>query len=235
MLLHFFGHATVGITAHQTPWRDYKLLFDPYEPGGFGGQINYPPIHDSPNTILVTHQHLDHCYTKPWPKVPVLGPESFASTAPIPLAELLSLRTLEVDHDAFHGRTRSGQSWCLSVVIDGLRIAHVGDIGELPSPEKLRAFTGGFALDILLLTCGGWFTLGGTEAAELARRLGAKLIVPIHYKTPLCTLPNLERVEAVTRHFQKVVHHGAPSISLHRHQMPPEGTVLVLDPVPTQS
>jgi L-ascorbate metabolism protein UlaG (beta-lactamase superfamily) len=72
------------------------------------------------------------------------------------------------------------------VEADGLRVAHLGDLGHLPSDEQYRALG---ALDLLLLPVGGYYTIDGAQAAEVVNRLRPRIAVPMHYKTPWIDFP----------------------------------------------
>lgn len=88
----------------------------------------------------------------------------------------------------------------LRVRVDGLNVVHVGDVGELPSPARLTQWLGEEPVDLLLLTCGGYFTLGPAEAHELALRLNARVTIPIHTASSACTLPHMHPVEDFLAH-----------------------------------
>ena len=225
MRLEAFGHAAIGLSWTGADGRPCALLIDPYEPGGFGGRIGYGPIDLDPDLILVTHDHLDHNHTAPFPDAPVVGPRTLralpsgeASQAPdlLPggLARSLELRALEVDHDSFGGRTRGGQSWMLRVVVDGLVVVHSGDVGELPEQHRLDALRGDRGVDVLCVVCGGFYTVGGAEAAELARRLGARIVVPMHYATARCTLPGMIGAEPLLARLGRVWREPGRAIEL---------------------
>jgi L-ascorbate metabolism protein UlaG (beta-lactamase superfamily) len=195
MELRLFGHAAVGIRPEESP--QASILIDPYEPGGFGGQLAYAPIDFAPDVILITHRHADHAHTAPFPGAPVLGPEDFAAGAPLPPW----LRVARVAHDPYEGRLRGGWSWCLALRVDGLLLVHLGDIGECPPQETLDALTQGDPVDVLLATCGGFYTIGATQADELALRLRARLTIPIHHRTAACALPHLRGPEGLIARF----------------------------------
>lgn len=221
MHLTFFGHAAVGLEAEHSPAPGARLLFDPFEAGGFGGQIGYPPIDFDPDAIFLTHHHLDHSHTAPFPRAARLGPADYAARRPDlrrvapdqraarpssqaieadALAQRWGLCAMEVHHDAWGGRLRGGQSWMLRVRVDGLNVVHVGDIGELPSPARLTQWLNDEPVDLLLVTCGGYFTLGPAESHELALRLNARVTIPIHTAGSACTLPHMHPVEDFLAH-----------------------------------
>ena len=227
MKLHFFGHAAVGITTDHSPSPGLKVLFDPYEPGGFNGMVAHPPIDFDPDQIFITHTHADHSFTAPFPDAQIISPAEHPGAFDTPAARNVKLKGIEVDHDAWSGHLRGGKSWVLKMVLDGLSVVHLGDIGEMPCQRRLELINGGEPVDVLLMTCGGYYTIGATEAAELALRLSARLIIPIHTGGARCTLPQLDGVEVVGRHYTSTKEHRGP-LELNSSAMPPAGSVIVL-------
>lgn len=226
MNLRFFGHAAVGLTPSPGAGLP-SVLLDPYQPGGFGGQIGYGPIDFDPGLILITHEHLDHNHCAPFPGAPRLGPEHWAlGSWP---DHGLRLRALRVAHDACGGQRRGGHSWCLSLRMEGMQVVHLGDIGETPPQDQLERLTGGEPVDVLLATCGGHFTIGAWQAAEVALRLRARLIVPIHYRTAGCTLPHMQGVDELLRHLPGHRRHRGP-LHLSADSLPQAGSVVVIEP-----
>ena len=63
---------------------------------------------------------------------------------------------------------------------DGVKVIHMGDIGCELTEEQYAALQGA---DALMIPVGGFFTIDGKQAAEIAKQLGAKIILPMHYKT----------------------------------------------------
>ncbi len=226
MELHFFGHAAVGLHCHST---QQKILIDPYEPGGFGGLIGYSPMDFQPDLICLTHEHLDHAHIAPFPQATVLGPTDYTNWPQQKTTKPCKINTLRVAHDAFEGTLRGGHSWCLLFTFDDLRILHLGDIGECPPQHALDHLTQGEPVDILLATCGGYFTIGADQAAELSRRLQARVTIPIHYRTEACTLPHMVDMEGMRVRFAKHMRHEGP-LHLTPGDLPAPGTLLELVP-----
>ena len=79
----------------------------------------------------------------------------------------------------------------------GFRIAHLGDIGEIPGPEVLVGLKG---VDILMIPVGGVYTIDGDEAAQLVKALSPAIVFPMHYLTPDVVFP-LEPPDKFEAHF----------------------------------
>lgn len=74
---------------------------------------------------------------------------------------------------------------------DGLTIAHLGDMFEVPSQTQIEALE---QVDILLVPAGGGSSLNAAKAAELVSMLEPGLVIPMHYKIPGLKL-DLEEVD----------------------------------------
>ena len=227
----FFGHAALGLVGRDARGQERRILLDPFQTPSFGGLFCYDPIAFEPDTILVSHHHPDHDHVRPFAPGHLVLPADWAQLEArrrhSAALDSLELAGLLVDHDAFDGKIRGGQSWMMALTLGGRRILHSGDIGELPTQERLRALETP-PVDIFFVTCGGYYTLGASEAAELARRIGATLTLPFHARTSRCALPGLEGVEPFERRFESSAR-GGPHVTLEpgelRDQFP---SVLIL-------
>ena len=83
-------------------------------------------------------------------------------------------------HDEVQGQKR-GPNRAYIFEADGLKIVHLGDLGETPTPALMDACTGA---DALCLPIGGTYTLTGADAWAAAKALSPKLILPMHYRCP---------------------------------------------------
>jgi L-ascorbate metabolism protein UlaG (beta-lactamase superfamily) len=74
---------------------------------------------------------------------------------------------------------------------DGLTVAHLGDMQEVPTQKQIEALE---QVNVLLLPVGGGKSLNAAQAAEVVSMLEPNIVVPMHYHTPGLTL-ELEGVE----------------------------------------
>jgi L-ascorbate metabolism protein UlaG (beta-lactamase superfamily) len=72
-----------------------------------------------------------------------------------------------------HPRETGGVGYVLT--IGGVRVYHSGSTALVPELKEVRA-------DVALLAFVEGYILGTQDAAELARSLGAKFVIPIHCK-----------------------------------------------------
>jgi L-ascorbate metabolism protein UlaG (beta-lactamase superfamily) len=142
-----------------------------------GIRWDYPAIAGvSADLVLVTHEHVDHN------AVEVIGgsPTILRSTAgrlESPVGEILAIAA---EHDVVAG-TDYGPNTLFALSLDGLRVAHLGDLGQRAlRPEQLEALGD---VDLLLAPVGAGPTIGPEQAWEIAQRVGARVVVPMHYRT----------------------------------------------------
>jgi L-ascorbate metabolism protein UlaG (beta-lactamase superfamily) len=144
---------------------------------GRGLQWEYPAIEGlAADLLLITHEHRDHNV------VEAVGgdPQILRSTAgklPSPLGEVLAVAS---EHDEAAGTLR-GPNTIFAFTLDGVRVAHFGDFGQTALRDEQAAALG--AVDLLFIPVGGGPTIGAAQAEEIAGRLGARWIVPMHYRT----------------------------------------------------
>lgn len=85
-----------------------------------------------------------------------------------------------VYHDSQQGAQR-GRNTIFIVEVDGLRLAHLGDLGHVLTPEIIRAMG---AVDVVLIPVGGAYTIDASGASQVVGQLNARVVIPMHYKTP---------------------------------------------------
>ena len=81
-------------------------------------------------------------------------------------------------HDEKKGEER-GKNTIYVVEIDGLRIAHLGDLGEKLTAGQLEEMG---AIDVLLVPVGGVFTIDAKTAAEVIKQVDPLVAIPMHFQ-----------------------------------------------------
>jgi len=174
MTIKFLGHATFLITSED----GVRIITDPYEPGGFGGTFRYRPITDEADIVTVSHDHADHNYVAGVPGNPVVVTESTEVSG-------ISFRAIDGYHDDAQGAER-GPNRIFCFEVDGIRVCHLGDLGEPLSAEQQAAIG---EVDVLLIPVGGHFTIDAQGATQAIDQLQPAVIIPMHFKTPKVDLP----------------------------------------------
>ena len=89
---------------------------------------------------------------------------------------------------SFHddaGGAKRGKN-IIYVLEDGdTRVCHLGDIGELPRADLLRAIG---KVDLLFVPVGGTYTVDAKDALAYIRALRPRVAMAIHYRCEGCTL-----------------------------------------------
>ena len=132
-------------------------------------------------------------------------------------------------HDDAQGSVR-GLDALFVIESGGLRIAHLGDIGQPALSEgQLRALG---RVDILMIPVGaGPFTVAVPAANNLIAQIRPKLVIPMHYKTPARQPANWPGIDerAFLEGKQNVRRLGNHTLVIARDQVPSTMQVVVMN------
>lgn len=169
MIIRWLGHACFALTARQGT----RILTDPYHEGT--GYLM--PAVDA-DFITVSHAHADHNTVEA-----VSGAPTVVREAGRHVLGAFQGWTVRTDHDDQGGAKRGPN--LVFVFDDGeVRVAHLGDLGHLLTPEQIKEIG---PIDVLLVPVGGNYTVDGRQAAAVVKQLAPKLVIPMHYKTAAST------------------------------------------------
>jgi L-ascorbate metabolism protein UlaG (beta-lactamase superfamily) len=179
MKIKWFGHSAFAITSAVGK----TILTDPYEPGGYNGAVGYSPISISPDIVTISHDHSDHNYTKTLKGNPrIINQKGEYEISGI------KIKGIPVYHDTKQGKER-GNNIIFVYEVDGIRLAHLGDLGHTLYQKEIDTLGG---LDILFVPVGGYFTIDEKQATEVVRQLKPMVTIPMHYKTSVLNFPIAE-------------------------------------------
>jgi L-ascorbate metabolism protein UlaG (beta-lactamase superfamily) len=92
----------------------------------------------------------------------------------------VKIRTVGTFHDNMNGMKR-GLNTILILEIDGLKFAHLGDLGHTLSKAQLEKLGD---VDVLFVPVGGVYTLNGEDAAVVVKSIKPRrFVIPMHYGT----------------------------------------------------
>jgi len=216
MKIKWYGHSAFLLTSDQ----GFKIITDPYEPGGFGGAIGYGRIPDEADVVLISHDHADHNYVIGLPGKPTVVKNSGTHSL-----KNLEVRGIAAHHDEGQGSQRGGNTiFCFA--LDGLQVCHLGDLGHIPTEPQIKQIG---PVDLLLLPIGGVYTIDPSQATLTAQKLNPRVILPMHFKTPRCGFP-LASVEEFTKGKLSVKNPGVSEWEITRKSLPLTPEVIVLQP-----
>ena len=166
MKLHYYGHSCFSLRfANGT-----LLVTDPFD-----ASVPYTPCAEIPTAALVSHDHFDHNCTSS-----LRGDFALVNTAGGYRFGDVRVTAVDSFHDDRRGALR-GNNLITRIEGDGLRMAHLGDLGHLPETDAQReALTD---LDVMLIPVGGFFTVDTPTAEEIIHTFKPKLAVAMHYRT----------------------------------------------------
>lgn len=158
MTITYYGHSCFTLES-----QGYVIALDPYDEHVPG----YKPLELKASAVYCSHGHGDHCAIDKVQLVP--GGES----DPFDIVEI------ETYHDDQEGELR-GMNMMRVFEAEGLKVAHLGDLGCSLEPEEIEELKD---LDALLIPVGGHYTIDAIQAKAIVDQLKPRVVIPMHYRT----------------------------------------------------
>lgn len=164
--LTWIGHACFRIEASDGT----VIITDPYDES-----VPYKAPSGPAHIVTVSHDHFDHNAVGR-----VEGSPAVVRGIGERTVHGIVFRGVSAFHDTKGGRDR-GQDVIFKFAVDGVTIAHFGDLGHTLNAEQLRPLGD---VEVALLPVGGHFTVGAKAASEVVRSLPKlRIVIPMHYRT----------------------------------------------------
>jgi len=176
----YYGHACFALE-----YSDYKIVLDPYKDGMVAG---LPDLHLEANAVYGSHGHADHNWFS------AVTIETTSEPAPYSLIEF------ETPHDPEGGKLR-GMNTVRIFDFDGLKVAHLGDLGDFPEKDVLEGLEG---VDCLLIPVGGTYTITPEMARKVVDAVNPRVCIPMHYRTDNTGLPVLAHLNDFINDYSEV-------------------------------
>lgn len=200
----YYGHACFRIS-----YQGSSVILDPYQHGSVPG-LELPSGLQA-DAVYCSHAHADHNARN---LVALTGREaSFA------------VSTMSVPHDEEGGRKR-GMCLVTMVGCGGLTLAHLGDIGRLPTLKEYEVLR---RCQVLFVPCGGFYTIGPEDARTLIRECGSPLAILMHFRTKDRGYEVLSDITQIRKVFGKIDEVPESEISFDASHVP--HGVITLEPL----
>ena len=170
----WLGHACFEISGGG-----YTVVTDPFEDGSVNGIGN---VRTEANAVYCSHSHHDHN------AVDCVTLKQTDAQPPI-------VSEISTFHDGENGAKR-GANTVRVFDFDGVRVGHFGDLGHALSEEQIKEIG---KLDAALMPVGGFYTIDAETAKTVFDKLGAKIMIPMHYRTDDFGFPVIAHIDDVVK------------------------------------
>ena len=168
MKLKWLGHACFELTLPGG-----VIVTDPYD-----DSVGYPPLRVKADAVLSSHDHFDHNHFEA-----VTGNPRILNAPGVHEVCGAKITAVPAFHDEARGAKR-GENLIHLIEAEGLRIAHLGDLGHQPDTDAQREALSD--LDVMLIPIGGTFTITTPEAVKLIEAFRPRCAIAMHFKNRYC-------------------------------------------------
>ncbi|MEM1079085.1 MAG: MBL fold metallo-hydrolase [Pseudomonadota bacterium] len=222
MNITWFGHAAFRLSDATG-----SVITDPYTPEGVG----YTPITESADLVIISSDDDDaHCRADLIPGDPAVcnalnvaldhgGVQTVAGR------EIRAVEAAEWEH---HPRGVPGQNGMYRFEMDGMQIAHMGDVGNPLTEDQIAFFED---VDVLLALAGGYLTIELPDLMKMIHAAKPKLVIPMHFRTLTYRPRNTMWIESFLSHFDdtQVDFVFGAHAQISQQDLTPNTRVLVMD------
>jgi L-ascorbate metabolism protein UlaG (beta-lactamase superfamily) len=225
MKVKWYGHACFRLEGRPegNGGQQVAIVTDPYTPEISG----YDPIPE-PADVVIMSSATDtfHSCGERVPGNPIV-----INALEIPEggreAKGVRFQAIAVMESLIH-KTDPDENAMYTFSLDGIRVGHMGDVGNRLGEAELSLLRG---VDVLLALTGGPPVIELPDLQEALQEIRPRVIIPMHYRTPKVKIPRILDVEAFTSLFpaSRVERPGRTEIELTRETLPQEPKVVVLE------
>lgn len=153
------GHASFKIESNSG-----TIIFDPYQNNSVPG-LTFPKNQEC-DFLFISHEHHDH---------------NARELVKVRDGKTIGYQEHMVPHDKNRGKDR-GLTKIFIIYVDGLKIAHLGDMCDIKHPKYQDYLKG---MDIIFAPINNYYTMGPDELKTLVDIIKPRLIIPMHYRNAL--------------------------------------------------
>jgi len=217
MRIEFLGHSSFLVTTAS----GVRVLTDPMDGSAYPEPtlLAYKPFEGDVDVITVSHSHPDHSAVDR-----IINKHVVIRDCPGYTYQGVFVSGVETAHDDSHG-SRRGRNIIFVIEADGLRVAHLGDLGHILTPLQQNQIG---HVDVAMTPVGGYYTINALQAHMVAKQLKAHIVIPMHYKTAKCNFP-IDSVDEFTYGHKNVIVKGSSSLEITPETLPPTQQIVLLD------
>ncbi|TFL16907.1 MBL fold metallo-hydrolase [Jannaschia formosa] len=140
----------------------------------------------------------------------------------------LPVRAIAAEEWEHHPRGVANQNAMYRFRLDGIEVAHMGDVGNALDEEQIAFFEG---VDVLCALTGGPPTIRLPDLMHMIHRVRPRLVIPIHFRTLAYRPANIQWITDFLPHFREDAIDFAfgPHAELTPESLPAPTRVLVMD------
>lgn len=217
MLITWIGHSCFKIQTKSknstlNP-QEVMLITDPYDPSLTG--IKMPKL--QADIVTISHNHGDHAYLS------AIKGEPFVIDS---VGEYEIKNNYIIGVKSFHDKTEGkdrGENIIYIIEAEGLRLAHLGDLGHKLTDRQLEFVKD---VDILFVPIGGILTIDAKDAVEIISQVEPRIIIPMHYKTKGVKI-KLDSIEKFCKEIG-VCEKPVDKLKISKKELPQEKTNVVI-------
>jgi L-ascorbate metabolism protein UlaG (beta-lactamase superfamily) len=204
MKIKWLGHSCFKITNSK----GIRILTDPFD-----DNVGYKIPSVEADVVTTSHSHYDHnfvdCVKGNFEVVNKVG-NFYVKDIPI--------SGVHTFHDNENGIKR-GDNTVYVFEMDGMRICHLGDLGHILTEDQVNMIG---KVDCVFIPVGGNYTIDANEALEVLDQLNPKVVIPMHYKTPVIK-SDLAKVDNFIDIIGTVENIGSQVLEFTSDKLPQEG------------
>jgi len=221
MRMTFYAHASFRL---ETP--EVSVVTDPYTPGASG----FDPIDEPADLVIMSsatdrfHSDPSHVRGNPTVVNALLDvPPDGITMRGVPIRAFPTSESLTFDF----GRDPDANAMYLFTV-GGVRVLHMGDIGNPVAPAVLEALDG--QVDVLLALAGAHATIALNDLDRAIAAIAPRIVVPMHYWHPRGVLKIEPVARFLQRHAEKMIsRRNGPTLTIDPGHLPATCQIIVLD------
>lgn len=196
MKITFYAHASFRLEADGL-----VVVTDPYTPGPQNS--GFDPIEEPADVVIMSsatdsfHSDPSHVRGEPIVVNALDLPPEGTEVRGLKIRSFPAYESRTFDYQSEFGRDPDANA-LYHFTLGGLRLLHMGDIGNPIAGEHLQSLKG--QVDILLALTGEHATIALDDLDDAIRTIGPRVVIPMHYYSPRGVL----KIEPVDRFLDRL-------------------------------